>query len=449
MSVSHSSLAAVRRRSGVDLFFLIISGVLFGTGGLAGRLVSLATSLSPISVAAYRLVIAGVLILLFRAVRSRRRSALACPYCASDDTIGADRQPCCAASHQDRAELDARTVDSDTGTAWPRQAVNAIACRSSSERAGTKCRSRGRHHQPAKGRRIAVESRRIAVIAVLSALYQAAYLESVSLTSVTVSTLITIGALPVFVAAIEHVTGRRRLERQTVATVGVALAGLALLVGVPSGGFTTTTALTGTGLALASAAGFAATTTVAAGFATRTTVPAGFATRTTVPAGFATTTTVAVRPMAGLDDLTAIGVSFTFGGVLLMPLGVVAGGVTFRPDVTGVGLLLALGTVPTAVAYTLYFRGLRSINAVTAALTTLLEPLTSAILGAVVLRDRLGLAGMCGAGILAAAVILAARTTRHPSANTTPNRHATATPTPTPTPQHRQRRPQDINHAVE
>jgi DME family drug/metabolite transporter len=64
------------------------------------------------------------------------------------------------------------------------------------------------------------------------------------------------------------------------------------------------------------------------------------------------------------------------------------------------------------VAYTLYFRGLRSASASTAALLTLLEPLTGAILAAVILGDRLGVSGMAGAAILAAAVVLTVRTHR-------------------------------------
>jgi len=77
-----------------------------------------------------------------------------------------------------------------------------------------------------------------------------------------------------------------------------------------------------------------------------------------------------------------------------------------------IGLLIALGTGPTAVAYTLYFRGLRTVAASTAALLALLEPLTGALLGALILGDRLGSTGIAGAAILAAAVILTVRAHR-------------------------------------
>ena len=64
------------------------------------------------------------------------------------------------------------------------------------------------------------------------------------------------------------------------------------------------------------------------------------------------------------------------------------------------------------MAYTLYFRGLRSAAASTAALLTLLEPLTGTILAAVLLGERLSATGIAGAAIIATAVILTVRANR-------------------------------------
>ena len=117
--------------------------------------------------------------------------------------------------------------------------------------------------------------------------------------------------------------------------------------------------------------------------------------------------------MAGLDDLTMTGFGFTIGGLLLMPLAWLAGGgITFRPGLAAIGLLVALGTGPTAVAYTLYFRGLRTVAASTAARLALLEPLTGAILAALLLGERLSATGIAGAAIIGAAVILTVQADR-------------------------------------
>jgi DME family drug/metabolite transporter len=93
----------------------------------------------------------------------------------------------------------------------------------------------------------------------------------------------------------------------------------------------------------------------------------------------------------------------------LLPLAAVFSGLSFRPGPEAIGLLIALGTGPTAVAYTLYFRGLRQAAASTAALMALLEPLTGAILAVFVLGQRLSTTGIAGAATLVAAVIVTVR----------------------------------------
>ena len=68
----------------------------------------------------------------------------------------------------------------------------------------------------------------------LAATFQAAYFSSVSLTSVSLATLVTIGATPVIVLVAELLLGRRRLDRSGVTRTALALAGLGLLVGLPA-----------------------------------------------------------------------------------------------------------------------------------------------------------------------------------------------------------------------
>ena len=218
---------------------------------------------------------------------------------------------------------------------------------------------------------------RIAVIGVLAALYQSCYFAAVSLTSVALATLVTIGTAPVLVLGVYRVTGRRAGRLAPVAA-GLALAGLGLLVGLPSG-YSEAAVLASAGLAVIAAAGFAAITLAGA------------------------------RPVPGLDDLTVTGFGFALGGLILVPLCAAFGGLSFRPGLEAAGLLIALGTGPTAVAYTLYFRGLRTAAASTGALLALLEPLTGAILAAFILGQRLSATGIAGAAMLVAAVLVTVR----------------------------------------
>lgn len=285
-----------RRRPGTGLLYLIMSGLLWGTGGLTGSLLSRVAGLSAMSVAACRLTAGGVLIVAFLAVTGRR---------------------------------------------WP---------------AGRAAWTR------------------IAVVGVLAALYQSCYFTAVALTSVALATLVAIGTAPVIVLGVHWVTGHRTGRLAPVAAC-LALTGLGLLVGLPSG-FSEAEVLASSGLAILAAAGFAAVTLTGA------------------------------RPVAGLDDLTMTGFGFTAGGLALMPLAAAFGGLAFRPGPEAIGLLIALGTGPTAVAYSLYFRGLRTAAASTGALLALLEPLTGTILAALVLGQHLSASGIVGAAVLALAVII-------------------------------------------
>ncbi|HWE88693.1 MAG TPA: EamA family transporter [Pseudonocardiaceae bacterium] len=216
--------------------------------------------------------------------------------------------------------------------------------------------------------------RRILIVGLLTASYQGCYFAAVSMTSVSLATLITIGAAPLLVLAVE----RARFDRRKVSTVVLGLAGLGLLVGSPAGGVT----VAGAGLALVSAAGFAALSLLGR------------------------------RPVPGLDDLTMTGLGFAIGGSLLAALAAPAVGLGFAVHANTIGLLVALGAAPTAIAYALYFRGLRVSAASTGALMALLEPLTGTILAVLLLGDRLSVAGIVGAVLLCGGVALAATTPR-------------------------------------
>lgn len=287
----------------VSTLCLVLSGLLWGTGGLIGTLFGKAAGLSALSVAAYRLLAGGGLIVSFMTLAGRRWPA-------------------------GRA-------------AWSRIAVNGL----------------------------------------LSALFQGCYFAAIALTSVSLATLVTIGGTPVIVAVVEQARGRRALRRADAITLATALGGLGLLVGLPGGGYSEAAVLASAGLALLSAAGFAAVTLIGA------------------------------SPAADLDELALNGFGFTLGGIVLLPLtAVLGGGLRFRPGLASAGLLAALAIGPTAVAYTLYFRGLRKAPASTAALLSLIEPLTAAVLAALVLGNRLSATGIAGAVMLLAAVVRTVRT---------------------------------------
>jgi DME family drug/metabolite transporter len=298
-------MSTVRTTPSSGVSFLVVAGILWGTGGLFGRLLGEATGLSSAAVATYRLAVGGLLLVTYLLVRG--------------------------------AQLPRSRA------AWAR----------------------------------------IAAVGTLAALFQSAYFTAVSFTSVSVATLVTIGSSPVLVL----IARPRGADRRGLVAVGLALCGLVLLVGVPAdGGPSAGAAIAGAAFALVAAAGFTAMSLLGA------------------------------RPVPGLDAMTTTGLGFTFGGVLLAPLAATTSGLAFAPTPAAIGLLLAFGLVPTAVAYSCYFRGLRGAAAGVGVLMALLEPLTSAVLSAVLLGERLGAAGIAGALLLCAALVLTATGQRARSA---------------------------------
>ncbi|HVV08685.1 DMT family transporter [Amycolatopsis sp.] len=217
--------------------------------------------------------------------------------------------------------------------------------------------------------------RRLLAAGVLLAQFQTCYFGAISLTSVSVSTMVTIGSVPVFVALVTAIRTRRLPGAVNLVAIGVAVLGLVLLTwspeGIPGGW------QLAAGVALALAAG----------------------------GGFAALTLLTRRPVEGLDAFSTTAFGCLLGGLLLTPAGLWFGmALPLRADVLAVALYF--GLVPTGIGYAMYFLALRTAPAVVAALSALLEPLIAAFLSAFVLHDQLGVVGWTGAALLVGALAL-------------------------------------------
>lgn len=290
--MSTSSLDPAR----TSALLLVLAGVLWGTGGLAGAVLQSAGHLDPVPVATYRLLIGGAL-------------------------------------------------------------TTAVAVAA----------GQLRH---LRGRAALV---RLLVTGALLAEFQAAYQVAVARISVSLATLITIGCVPVFVAAGATLRERRLPAPRTLAAIAGSVLGLVLLSGSPVAG--------------------------ADGWRTAS----GVATSLLAGAGFAALTLVTARPVAGQHAITSVGL--LLGGVLLTPFALADG--MAAPLTWEVVLLAAyLGVVPTAVAYGAYFLGLRHAHPTAAALATMLEPLTATLLAVGLHDERLTPVGVLGALLIAGALAL-------------------------------------------
>ena len=246
--------------------------------------------------------------------------------------------------------------------AWHRMAIGAVVLL-----AGFALTRSRRAAAPAAGRGTAV---RLALVGAGLAAYQFAYFAAVATAGVSIATLVALGLAPLLIAVGAALLGHGRPDRATLVALVVALVGLVLLVGISAGADTGTTVVLGALLAVGSALGYAVVTLAGAG----------------VPAGIPVT-------LAG----------FVGGALLLTPIAL-ATGLTFTGDPVALAVLIYLGAVPSALAYAMFFRGLRTVPGPVASIVTLLEPLTATALATAFLGERLAPAALAGGLLVLAAV---------------------------------------------
>ncbi len=218
---------------------------------------------------------------------------------------------------------------------------------------------------------------RAVVVGAGTASYQALYFGAVVATGVTVATVVSLGLAPVLLTAAESIRHRRRPSTTRMLVLVAALTGLVLVSATSGSGSTGPHPTLGVLLAVGSGAAYAAATELGRPLA-----------QVAGPLALTTTTT-------------------TVGAVVLLPFGLwtAAGdGVLVSGDPVVVATLLYLGVLTMALAYGLLYAGLRTTTGSSAVVATLLEPVTAALVAAVLLDERLGVLGVVGTLMILAAV---------------------------------------------
>lgn len=208
--------------------------------------------------------------------------------------------------------------------------------------------------------------------AVAIAVYQTAFFVAAGRTGVAAGTVVTIGSAPAFAGVIGLLARRSRPSGRWAAATAGAVAGCALLIG---GGEGAGVEPAGIALALLSGLSYAVYATVASVLITR-----------------------------GEDDRAVAGALFGTAAVPLLP--VLSSGSGWMLTGTGALIALYLGVVTTGGGYLLFARGLRTTPATTATTLTLAEPAIAAMLGIVLLDERLGAVALGGLALLAASLVV-------------------------------------------
>jgi DME family drug/metabolite transporter len=207
------------------------------------------------------------------------------------------------------------------------------------------------------------------------AVFQLCYFLAVERTGVAVGTVATIGSGPVLAGVLHALIDRRRPNPRWLLGTAVSVAGVALL-----GLAGRETAIEPAGIALAVCAGL----------------------------GWAVFATVGKRQIeAGINSTASMAAMFAGGAILLSPL-LAAHSPGWATSGTGLVIVLYLGVVTVGLAYTLYGVALRRLSAPTVITLTLLEPITAAVLGAVVVHEGVRPAGWAGVVLVLFGLMLTA-----------------------------------------
>lgn len=213
---------------------------------------------------------------------------------------------------------------------------------------------------------------RVGVTGLGLAVFQTAYFAAVQATGLAVATVVTLGAGPVLIALGARLTLGERLGRGGTVAVAGALAGLGVLV---LGGEDASVRPWGVALGLLSAAGCCVMTLL-----TRRWGRDGDASGTSV--GAFGVTSLCLLPFALAEGL----VPHTTQPALLL------------------GLLAYLASVPTALAYALYFAAAVVVRSATVSVIMLLEPVSAAVLAVVLFGERLTPTTLVGTLLMLGAV---------------------------------------------
>ncbi len=204
------------------------------------------------------------------------------------------------------------------------------------------------------------------------ACYQLCFFWGVALSGVAVGTMVAIGSAPVFAGLLELVLLRRSPTAIWLTSTTLAIIGCVFLFG-----YTVQLDIKPVGLLFAAGAGFS----------------------------YSFYSLLMKELLLGHGPVSVAAAVFCIGALALLPF-------LFNTDLswvaTGRGVLVVmhLGIFATALSYYLFCRGLASISVSTGVTLSLAEPFTAALLGVVLLGERLGSWGWVGLGLLISGLLL-------------------------------------------
>ena len=217
------------------------------------------------------------------------------------------------------------------------------------------------------------------LIGILTGLSQTAYLIAIPLAGVTISTLVDVCVAPVSVALASVIFRFEPFNRKVMIALVCAIIGTVLVVGIEPGTELPHDMIIGVLFSIASGLTYAAVIVCGHFLANRA------------------------------HSVQVNAVSSGTGAIMLFVIALPTGGLNLSYPTQSWLLILYLAIVPTSLGYGLFVAGMKSTPATIAGIITLLEPMTAAILAAILFAERLTALGVFGALLLLAAIVMLAR----------------------------------------
>ena len=194
-------------------------------------------------------------------------------------------------------------------------------------------------------------------------LYQITFFVGISSNGVSAGTVVALGSAPIFTAALSYFMLKERITGSKIAVFAVVLVGIWLLL---------------------------------VGFTFEFDLSIGIFASIGAGIGYALYTVNAKAMVkSGVDSTVALAVAFG-GAVPIALLLLLTGELNWITEISGWGLAIYLGIVPTAVAYYFFGKGLVALSAATVATITLIEPVVATILALIVVGETLQLVEVAG-----------------------------------------------------
>ncbi len=208
----------------------------------------------------------------------------------------------------------------------------------------------------------------------LVALYQVSFFNSVKITGVAAGTVVGLGSSPFFAGLLDYFIVRKKPGRKWYYSTLLAVAGCSIL-GFAAGDIN----LDRLGLLLALIAGFAY-------------------------ASYALTIKLLIQQKSAEDTTAAV---FCLGALLLSPV-LFFSDLSWLMELNGWIMILHLGLFATALSYYLFAKGLEYIPVSSAVTLSLAEPLTAALLGIIIVGEKLTLISTCGLLLILSGIFILA-----------------------------------------